>query len=370
VAAQRESASARDPLQAWVYAGVLVLITGWVLHLGRAVFVPATLGALLVYVILGLTRLSGRLPVVGPRLPASMRALVAIVLAFAAVALVVSTALANLDRLAARWPEYQARLLASIQAFAERLGAHDAPTWDTLRAVAIERGHVGALIGTTVSAGAAIIAGVTVVLLYMVFLLVERDSLPGKLARIVKDPAHAVRLRAVVADINRRVGTYLALKALLGAIQAAASYAVMRAFGLEFASFWAMLILLFNFVPYLGSILSVLLPVAMGVVQFGDPPTVLLIALALGAVQFVVGNFVDPWLLGNSLNLSPLVILVSLSVWSSLWGVAGAFLAVPVTATLAIVLSEFAATRPVAVLLSRDGRLGDEDDRAGVAALE
>ena len=91
----------------------------------------------------------------------------------------------------------------------------------------------------------------------------------------------------------------------------------------------------------------------------------LLLALALGAVQFVIGNFVDPMLLGNSLNLSPLVILVSLSVWTSLWGVAGAFLAVPVTATLAIVFSEFAATRPIAVLLSRDGSCPRIDARPG-----
>jgi len=358
--ADRDRPAARDPLQSWVYAGVLTLIVGWILYLGRAVFVPATLGALLVYVILGLTRLAARLPVVGPRLPGSLRAVVAVAIALGALATVAWTVLGNMGRLSANLPDYQASLLAAIQAFAARFGVEDAPTWETLRAVAIERGHLGAMLGTTVSAATAIIAGVTIVLLYMAFLLVERESLPGKIARIVPDPAHAARLRAIVADINARVGTYLALKALLGAIQAVASYAVMRAFDLEFATFWAMLILLFNFVPYLGSILSVLLPVAMGVVQFGDPGTVLLLALALGAVQFVVGNFVDPMLLGNSLNLSPLVILVSLSVWTSLWGVAGAFLAVPVTATLAIVFSEFAATRPIAVLLSRDGSLSSD----------
>lgn len=352
----RPAGQPRDPLQSWVYAALLALIVGWVLHLGRAVFVPATLGALLVYVILGLTRLAARLPVVGPRLPGSLRAVIAVGMALAAIATVAWTVLGNIERLSANLPAYQAALLASIQSFAARLGIDHAPTWETLRGLAIQRG----LLGTTVSAAAAVVAGVTIVLLYMTFILVERDSLPGKIARVVPDPAHAARLRAIVEDINARVGSYLALKALLGAIQAAASYAVMRAFGLEFATFWAMLILLFNFVPYLGSILSVLLPVAMGVVQFGDLGTVLLLALALGAVQFVIGNFIDPWLLGNSLNLSPLVILVSLSVWTSLWGVAGAFLAVPVTATLTIVLSEFAATRPVAVLLSRDGRLGDE----------
>jgi predicted PurR-regulated permease PerM len=74
-------------------------------------------------------------------------------------------------------------------------------------------------------------------------------------------------------------------------------------------------------------------------------------------VQFAIGNFLDPYVMSNSLNLSPIAILLSLAVWSELWGIPGAFLAVPITAILTIVFSEFAGTRPVAVLLSRNGRL-------------
>ena len=71
----------------------------------------------------------------------------------------------------------------------------------------------------------------------------------------------------------------------------------------------------------------------------------------------MIGNLLDPYLMGSSLNLSPFAILVSLAVWSELWGIAGAFLAVPITAIIVIVLSEFPGSRPIAVLLSRNGRL-------------
>jgi AI-2 transport protein TqsA len=131
----------------------------------------------------------------------------------------------------------------------------------------------------------------------------------------------------------------------------------MRMFHLELAAFWAMLILLLNYVPYIGSFLSVLLPVALAVAQFGDFGTVLTLLLALTAVQFVIGNFLDPYLLGTSLNLSPFAILASLSIWSALWGIPGAFLAVPITAIMTIVFSEFAGTRPIAILLSQSGKL-------------
>jgi predicted PurR-regulated permease PerM len=92
-------------------------------------------------------------------------------------------------------------------------------------------------------------------------------------------------------------------------------------------------------------------------VQFEDPALILWVLLALTAVQFAIGNFLDPYVMGNSLNLSPFAILLSLALWSELWGIPGAFLAVPITAIITIVFSEFPGTRPVAVLLSKNGQL-------------
>jgi predicted PurR-regulated permease PerM len=131
----------------------------------------------------------------------------------------------------------------------------------------------------------------------------------------------------------------------------------MAVVGLEFAVFWAVLIALLNYIPYIGSLLGVVFPTAMAVIQFASPSEVLIVLAALVVAQFVIGNVLEPYLMGNSLNLSPFAILVGLTVWSGLWGVAGAFLAVPITAIMAIVFSEFAGTRPIAVLLSRNGRL-------------
>jgi predicted PurR-regulated permease PerM len=120
---------------------------------------------------------------------------------------------------------------------------------------------------------------------------------------------------------------------------------------------WAVLIAVMNFVPYVGSALGVVFPVLMTIVQFDDLGVVLTMLASLTALQFAIGNFLDPYLMGNSLNLSPFAILVSLAVWSELWGVPGAFLSVPITAILAIVFSEFPGTRPIAVLLSRGGKV-------------
>ena len=93
--------------------------------------------------------------------------------------------------------------------------------------------------------------------------------------------------------------------------------------------------------------------IAMG----GGIVLALLLAGALSVAQFLNGNLLDPYLMGNSLNLSPFVILVSLTVWSALWGIPGAFLAVPITACIMMILAEFSGSRPIAVLLSQKGEV-------------
>jgi len=344
-------------LQAIVYGSVLALIVGWVLYIGKGVFVPIVFSTLVVYVIVGLTRVLSRIPGVGRLLPVQMRYALSVLLSIGALAVIAGVALANLDKVMTRAPQYQASLLGSIQKLAVRFGIENEPTWGTLRQVFLEQVSVQSLVGSTVALVTAILGSLVVVLLYVAFLLLEQRAFSTKIDNVSADPRHAALIRQIIASTSDRIGSYLALKTFVSFLLALASWIIMLLFGLEFAAFWAMLIWLLNYVPYIGSFLGVLLPVALAIVQFADVSTVLMLLLALTAVQFVIGNFLDPYLLGNSLNLSPFVILVSLTVWSGLWGIPGAFLAVPITAIMAIVFSEFAGTRPIAVFLSQSGRL-------------
>ena len=165
------------------------------------------------------------------------------------------------------------------------------------------------------------------------------------------------QIQALIRDINSRIGTYLVMKTLVNVMLGAASYLILRGFGIEFAGFWALLIGLFNYVPYFGGIVGVTLPTLLAVLQFGDFWQVLVFVLAMCVPQVALGNFIEPWLMGSSLNLSPFVILVGLVAWMAIWGIAGAILSVPIMAILVIVFSEFESTRPIAVLLSKEGRI-------------
>jgi predicted PurR-regulated permease PerM len=263
----------------------------------------------------------------------------------------------NKERALALAPQYQQSLLASIQRVAVHFGFETEPTWATLRQELLARIDLQRTLASLLASVGSIVVTFVVVCLYATFLLLERRSFDTKIANLSDDPARVARIRQVVEAINRRIGSYLALKTLLSLLLAVSSYVVMRLFGLEFAALWAVLIFFLNFIPYVGSALGVIFPVLMTVVQFGDLGTILTMLALLAALQFGIGNFLDPYVMGNSLNLSPFAILISLAVWSELWGVPGAFLAVPITAILTIVLSEFPGTRPIAVLLSSNGRL-------------
>jgi predicted PurR-regulated permease PerM len=321
-----------DRLRAVVHGTVLMLIIGWVLYIGQTIFVPAVLGAVGVYVIVGLAHVLGRLPALGPRLPLQLRYLCSIVVIGLVFFLLAYLVMANEERALALVPPYQQSLLAVIQQIAVQFGFETEPTWATLRQELMAQINLQRLFAALLASVGSIVVTFVVVMLYASFLMIERRAFESKLARMSDDPAGVARIRGIIGTINRRIGSYLALKTLLSLLLGAVSWAVMALYGLQFAALWAVLAGFLRFVPYVGSVLGVVFPVLMAVEQFQEPGPILALLLALTAVQFVIGNFLDPLVMGDSLNLSPFAIL-------------------------AIVFSEFAGMRPVAVLLSQNGKV-------------
>ncbi|MFC1616553.1 AI-2E family transporter, partial [Patescibacteria group bacterium] len=137
-------------------------------------------------------------------------------------------------------------------------------------------------------------------------------------------------------------------------------YVVLKVIGVDFPEFWAFIIFLFNYIPVVGSLVAVSFPIMLSLVQFPGLLVGLIVTVCLFSIQFIVSNFVEPPLIGNSLNLSPVVIVLSLALWGSIWGIIGMILCVPITVIVNIVFSKFPNTRPVAILLSSNGTIDNE----------
>jgi AI-2 transport protein TqsA len=348
----------RRSLQNAFHVVGLAIMAAWILYAGRGIIVPFVMAVIVVYVILGLARFLNRLPWIGDRLPGWLLRLIAILAILVVLSLMVMLIITNVNQVAAIVPRYQDRLLGIIQETVVRFGIEQEPTWTTLRDQVLNQIEIRPLIGTAVSSVSQIAAVTVVVFIYSGFLLAERLTFDVKLGKVSRDPETIANVRALIVEINDRIGTYLALKTFVNVVLGATSWVMMSLVGVEFAAFWAILIGLLNYIPYLGSFLGVLFPVLLSALQFGDTGVVILVLVVLTSAQTFVGSILEPYVMGNSLNLSPTVILLGLALWSALWGIPGAILSVPIMASLLIVLASFESTRPVAVMLSRNGQVG------------
>ncbi|MEM7348658.1 MAG: AI-2E family transporter, partial [Chloroflexota bacterium] len=209
---------------------------------------------------------------------------------------------------------------------------------------------------TIVASDAATLASNAVyIAVYVIFLFLEQGTFSTKAYNMFKNHERRQEFQTIMESIHSQVQTYITVKTLVSLITAVISFVIMMLFDLNHAIIWAMLIFILNFIPNIGSIIAIIFPVTMGLLQFGTFGPVVGLLTALGLVQVAVGYFVEPRMMGNQLNISPFVVLVALTVFGAIWGVVGMFLSVPLTVMLMIVFSHFDSTRPIAVLLSGDG---------------
>ena len=196
------------------------------------------------------------------------------------------------------------------------------------------------------------------VLLYMVFIFMEQGTFEKKVRALTATEQNHANWRRAVGEVKQKVQTYVVIKSVMSLLTAVISLAVYWVFGVQFALFWALMVFVLNFIPVIGSIIAWFLPMVV-VVFFSEYTLVQMLGigfLLLGAQQ-LVGSIIEPRVAGEALNLSPLVILLSLAFWGALLGLLGLFLAVPLTVMLTSILSHFQGTRWIAILLSRNGQL-------------
>ena len=193
------------------------------------------------------------------------------------------------------------------------------------------------------------------VLLYLLFLILERQTiLPKLMAALPRGKVQ--RVSQMIARMNRQTAKYTFLKLIISLITGVLFYFAAIITGLDFALVWGVLAVILNFIPTIGSIICTAGTIIMALIQFApDWSNVIYVTVLMIGIEMVVGNIIDPKLQGVQLNISPLVILVALAVWGYIWGLAGMFLAVPLTSTIQIVCANIPSLRPIAILLS-EGR--------------
>jgi predicted PurR-regulated permease PerM len=208
-------------------------------------------------------------------------------------------------------------------------------------------GFLASGIGTFVD----FIGKMVMTILFLVFLLAGSEGFPEKLQRAVSGQ-RLQQVTQVIAQTNRQVRRYLVTKTLVSIATGGVMTLIMVLFGVDFAVFLGVLAFFLNFIPNVGSFIATVLPAVVSLLQFESVGLSALIAVLMIISQNIIGNFIEPRLMGRTLDLSPLLVLLSLVFWGWLWGLWGMVLAVPITSIIKIVCENVEALQPVAVLMS------------------
>ena len=236
-----------------------------------------------------------------------------------------------------RFDHYTEDFLASRPA--RLLGIKPGATSESI--LNLMRGSFGNVFGFVYTQATTILTNTTTVLILMAFLLFGRRR--------------TGRRTGILAEIDLRIQRYISLTVLISILTGLLVGGTLGILQVQFAAGFGFLAFLLNFIPNLGAVVATLLPLPL---VFLDPHlsivVKLLAVLIPSLVQIGIGTFLQPRMMGQSLELHPVVLLLSLLFFAMIWGLAGAFLATPLTAVIKIVFEKIPATRALAAALAGD----------------
>jgi predicted PurR-regulated permease PerM len=225
--------------------------------------------------------------------------------------------------------------------------------------------HVSSIVGSVsvrdvagflLSGMQGLFSGLLLMVVYFGFMLAGRKRIALKVQRAAGSSSRASAIQDTAERIENDIETYVWVQTITGVILTTAATAVMLAVGLDNVLFWAVIFFLLTFIPNIGVTVGSIAPSLFALVQFKTIWQAVTIFLVIQVVATIVGNFIYPRLQAHTQNIDPVATLLALAFWSWLWGLPGAFLAVPMTLMAMMVFAQFPSTRWVAALLSNDGR--------------
>lgn len=193
-----------------------------------------------------------------------------------------------------------------------------------------------------------------VTFVFVILGLLEVEALGRRLRRIGDGQVGTAAIDAA-AEIAARLQTYMLVRFGMSVLTGLSFWLFTAVYGLELQREWGVIAFVLNFIPFIGSFVATLLPTVFAVAQFESLYFGVVVFIGLNLLQFVIGSYIEPRVAGTAVSVSPFMVLFAVFFWGMLWGIAGAFIGVPILISLATVCGKRPSTRPIAVLLSADG---------------
>jgi len=334
-----------------IAAWMLVVFGGIVLLLYFQTFIkPIIVSIIIWFLVRQLRDFITRVERIGIRLPRLLINTISLIVVVGGFYLVLLIIVSNIDTFIKNFDEYSGNINKTLLEVEEFTG-YDILNEATAFKGATFRGALTKLAGSF----SAFIGKFFLVILYVIFIMLESSMTTKKFDIIFRDRRDNNSFTDSTSAIDALFKDYVSIKMYTSFLTGFLSFFVLVYLDVQLSGLWAFMIFLLNFIPSIGSMIATLFPAVFLTLQTGSFTGFVSVILGVGFIQLLVGNFIEPRLMGNKLNLSPLIVLISLVFWGFLWGVIGMLLSVPILAMLMIIFSQFKETRPIAIFFSRTG---------------
>lgn len=320
---------------------------------GKNLIIPFVIALFFWFLIKEIRDLLNKIPFIESKIPNFVLNLLGFIFIFAIIGGVVKILTLNIKQLSSLLPEYQKNI--------ESIAAYFNTTFniDIIDQIKDFRGafDFSNFLKKLFNSLTDLFGKAFLIIIYTLFLLLEEPFFARKINAIYNKKDDNDEVRDILKQIDKSIGRYISIKTLVSLITGSFSYIALIFIGIDAPLFWAFLIFIMNYIPTVGSLIATLFPALFAMLQFGEVMPGVWTLIIVGAIQLVMGNVVDPKLTGDSLNVSPLVVILGLSFWGALWGIIGMILSVPISVMIIIIFAEIPATRSVAILLSKKGNV-------------
>lgn len=338
--------TSRTTATAQIVTGIAAAVA--LLHFLASIIIPFVIAFVLAVLVNALVRF---IQTRWPAAPAWAVSLLAGVVVILTASIGIFIMAQGVARMVSQGPALVARLDDIVSAVGRSVHLHE-----PLRLSSITgKVSVADVAGFLLSGMQGIISGLLLMVVYFGFMLAGRKRIAAKVARAAGSSSRASMINATVGRIEADIETYVFVQTITGLMLTVAATAVMLLVGLNNVLFWAVIFFLLTFIPNIGVTIGSIAPSLFALIQFRTAWQAITIFVVIQIVATVVGNLIYPRLQAHTQNIDPVATLLSLAFWSWLWGLPGAFLAVPMTLMSMMVFSQFESSRWVAALLSNDG---------------
>jgi predicted PurR-regulated permease PerM len=327
------------------FAAIIISIVAvvFILRTLQGIFVPLILAIFLSYLFAPVVEFLARY-----RIPRVATLFILLAVFTVAGTFFIQNLIGNVREFIALWPIVESRVLGMLTGFLRQYFNIEA---ENLMEV-FQSARVQDLLSSLLNVSLSFIGKGLLTLIFLLFIYLSYHNYP-MLLRKAFEPGKVREIEAVLGNINEQITSYFIIKTLISAGTGLLTGVTCALIGIRFPVLWGALAFLLNYIPYIGSLVAVVFPVLLSVLQFPDSYLPLVAFISLLGIQVFMGNYLDPEMMGNRFNLSPIIIIFSLFFWAYVWGVVGAFIAVPTMAIIKIILQNLDETKPIAVMMSK-----------------